>query len=145
MNTVTSFGTIQPPAAPVSKALLTANQEQRRSQLIQATIRIIAGHGLSNTTLAKVAQDAGLSPGIVNFYFTSKDQLLLAVLKTLSDEFMARLEAAIAASGSDPGANLEALIDAVLESDLSDPNKVAVWYAFWGEARARADYLKACG
>jgi phenylpropionate dioxygenase-like ring-hydroxylating dioxygenase large terminal subunit/AcrR family transcriptional regulator len=145
MSTVTSFGTIQPAAAPVSKALLTANQEQRRGQLIQATIRIIAGHGLSNTTLAKVAQDAGLSPGIVNFYFTSKDQLLLAVLKTLSDEFMAKLEAAIAASGSDPGANLEALTEAMLAPDLSDPDKVAVWYAFWGEARARSDYLKACG
>ena len=146
MSTVTPFGTIQPPgAAPVSKALLSANQEQRRGQLIQATIRIIARNGLSNTTLAMVAQDAGLSPGIVIFYFTSKDQLLLAVLKTLSDEFMGRLEAAIAASGNDPGANLEALIEAMLAPDLSDPDKVAVWYAFWGEARARADYMKACG
>ncbi len=144
MSTVTSFGALEP-AAPVSKALLTANQEQRRSQLVQATIRILARHGLSNTTLAKVAQDAGLSPGIVNFYFTSKDQLLLAVLKTLSDEFMGKLEDAIAASGNDPGANLEALIEAMLAADLSDPDKVAVWYAFWGEARARSDYLKACG
>jgi len=146
MSTVTSFGAIQPPGpAPVSKALMSANQEQRRGQLIQATIRIIARHGLSNTTLAKVAQDAGLSPGIVNFYFNSKDQLLLAVLKTLSDEFMGRLEAALAASGNDPGANLEALTEAMLAPDLSDPDKVAVWYAFWGEARARGDYLKACG
>lgn len=141
-----AFGGLQPAgSATVSKALLNANQEQRRQQLVQATIRIIAGHGLSNTTLARVAQDAGLSPGIVNFYFTSKDQLLLAVLRTLSDEFMARLEAALAASGSDPGANLEAMIEALLGPELADPDKVAVWYAFWGEVRAREDYLRACG
>lgn len=132
-------------ATPASRALLTSNQEQRRQQLIAATTRIIARHGLSNTTLAKVAQEASLSPGIVNFYFASKDQLLLAVLHSLSDEFMARLESAIAASGVDAGANLEALIEAMLAPDLSDPDKVAVWCAFWGEARARSDYLKTCG
>jgi TetR/AcrR family transcriptional repressor of bet genes len=137
-----------PPAggeAPFVKAMTPGSQEARRQQLIAATVRIIARHGFSNTTLAKVAQDAGLSPGIVNFYFTSKDQLLIAVLKSLSDEFMGRLEQALAESGIDPAENLRALIAAILDPTLSQPDKCAVWYAFWGEAGARAEYMRLCG
>lgn len=130
---------------PFLKAMTPGSQEARRQQLIAATVRIIARHGFSNTTLAKVAQEAGLSPGIVNFYFTSKDQLLIAVLKSLSDEFMGRLEQALAESGVDPAENLRALIAAVLDPTLSQPDKCAVWYAFWGEAGARAEYMRICG
>lgn len=130
---------------PVSRALINANQEQRRQQLIAATIRSVARHGLSNSTLAKVAQEAKLSPGIVSFYFTGKDQLLLAALKSLSDEFMLQLENSLAASGTDPGENLEALVDTMLAPELSAPDKVAVWYAYWGESQARADYMQLCG
>jgi TetR/AcrR family transcriptional repressor of bet genes len=126
--------------APFAKAMTPGRQ-----QLIAATVRIIARHGFSSTTLAKVAQDAGMSPGIVNFYFTSKDQLLIAVLKSLSDEFMGRLEHALAESGIDPAENLQALIAAVLDPTLSQPDKCAVWYAFWGEAGARAEYMRICG
>ena len=54
---------------------------RRRGQLIQATIESIARHGLSGTTMARVAQAAGLSTGIVNFYFQTKDALLLATLE----------------------------------------------------------------
>jgi TetR/AcrR family transcriptional repressor of bet genes len=138
---------LQPAAgeAPFVKAMTPGSQEARRQQLIAATVRIIARHGFSNTTLAKVAQDAGLSPGIVNFYFTSKDQLLIAVLKSLSDEFMGRLEQALAESGIDPAENLRALITAILDPTLSQPDKCAVWYAFWGEAGARAEYMRICG
>jgi TetR/AcrR family transcriptional regulator, transcriptional repressor of bet genes len=132
-------------AQTIVKAVTPDMQEARRQQLIAATVRIIARHGLSNTTLAKVAQDAGLSPGIVNFYFTTKDQLLVAVLKSLSDEFMGKLEQALAESGVDPGENLQALIDAILDPTLSQPEKCAVWYAFWGEARAREEYMRLCG
>jgi len=148
-GTETPPRTDQPPASgeaqAITKAMTPVMQEARRQQLVGATVRIIARHGFSNTTLAKVAQEAGLSPGIVNFYFTSKDQLLIAVLKSLSDEFMGRLEHALAESGTDPAENLGALIAAILDPTLSQPDKVAVWYAFWGESGARSEYMRLCG
>ena len=53
--------------------------------LIDATIRAIGRYGYASTTLTHVAGEAGLSPGIVNFYFKSKDQLLLATLEQIVD------------------------------------------------------------
>ena len=63
----------------------TAPPEERREQLILATIRSVADRGLADTTIATVAQEAGLSQGIVNLHFRSKDGLLTETLRYLAD------------------------------------------------------------
>jgi phenylpropionate dioxygenase-like ring-hydroxylating dioxygenase large terminal subunit/AcrR family transcriptional regulator len=118
---------------------------RRRRQLIEATIASIAADGLSGTTVAKVARRAGLSAGIVNFYFQTKDALLLASLEAVDREFAARQRQAIEQAGDDPVRQLEAMIDVDFDPAVCDPDRVAVWDAFWGEARAREDYMRVCG
>lgn len=116
----------------------------RRKQLIDATISAIAEHGLSRITLAKVASCADMSPGIVNFYFKSKEQLLLATLREIAAEFHSQIRATIDTT-DDPARTLLLLIDAFFDPVLFNVDKAAVWSAFWGESQARADYLKICG
>ena len=65
---------------------------ERRQQLIDATIRCIAQHGLSAVTMQMVTREAGLSVGIANLHFESKDNLLKDNLspntdRTVLDEF----------------------------------------------------------
>ncbi|MEM7226012.1 MAG: SRPBCC family protein [Pseudomonadota bacterium] len=120
-------------------------QRRRRGELIGATIETIAEHGLSNLTLAKVAKRAGLTGAMVNFHFAGKEALLVATLRGLYEEYEGAVEAALAAAGDDPAAALEALVEAHFDPALSDPSKIAVWTAFWGEARAREDYMALCG
>ena len=55
----------------------TAPKEERQHQLIQATIRSVAKNGMSDTTMATVSSEAGLSQGIINLHFQSKDRLLV--------------------------------------------------------------------
>jgi phenylpropionate dioxygenase-like ring-hydroxylating dioxygenase large terminal subunit/AcrR family transcriptional regulator len=117
----------------------------RRRQLIEATISCIAEHGLSGTTVAKVAKLAGLSAGIVNFYFRTKDALLLATLEHVDGEFDLRQQEAIARAGRDPARQLEAMIDVDFDPKVCDPRRIAIWSAFWGESLAREDYLRVCG
>ena len=118
---------------------------RRRRELIEATINSIARHGLSKITIAKVAKIAGLSTGIVNFYFHSKQALLLATLETVDREFELRQEEALERAGEDPVQLLEAMIEVDFDPDVCDPRRIAVWAAFWGEATGRADYLRVCG
>ena len=65
----------------------TAPPAERREQLIRATIRCVANHGLADTTIATVAQEAGLSQGIINLHFRSKEGLLTETLRYLADEY----------------------------------------------------------
>lgn len=120
-------------------------QAERRRQILDATIRVIAEEGLSLTTVEKVARSAGVSPGTVLFHFRSKDELLLAALEAVAQEFEAARRAAIVGSGGDPAKALDALIIALFDEQIASPEKVAVWYAFWGEAPARRVYMARVG
>ena len=56
----------------------------RRKQLIKATIKCIAKNGLSGTTMADVTKLAGLSLGIVNLHFETKEKLLVETLRFIT-------------------------------------------------------------
>ena len=64
-----------------------ATKALRRQQLIDSTIESIAKRGFSETTMADVADGAGLSRGIVNFHFKSKEMLLVETLHYLAVEY----------------------------------------------------------
>jgi len=118
---------------------------RRRRELIEATIASISQNGLSGTTIAKVAEIANLSAGIVSFYFRTKEALLLATLEHLDLEFENRRLEVLDRAGDDPVRQLEAIIDVNLDPTLCDAGRVAVWAAFWGESQARESYQRVCG
>jgi phenylpropionate dioxygenase-like ring-hydroxylating dioxygenase large terminal subunit/AcrR family transcriptional regulator len=116
-----------------------------RLDLINATVAAISRHGLSTLTSAKIASVAGHTAASINFHFGSKEALLLATLREVSEEFADVLAGVLAGAGEDPLSRLLAVIDASLSARLSDTQKVAVWYAFLAESSARADYQRICG
>ena len=113
--------------------------------LINATVAAISRHGLSSLTSAKIAGMAGHTAASINFHFGSKEALLLATLREVSEEFAGAIEAGLAERATDPLDGLQAIIDASLSPQLSDARKVAVWYAFLAESGAREDYQRICG
>lgn len=122
-----------------------AKQKQyTRQKLIEATMAVIASEGFSGVTMAKVAEKAGLSRGIGNFHFQSKEQLLLETLHTLYMEFEDGWRNAVADAGSSPVEQLRDLIKTTLNPPIADFKKVAVWLAYWGEAPSRKKYLEIC-
>jgi TetR/AcrR family transcriptional repressor of bet genes len=116
-----------------------------RAAILRATIAVIARHSLSGTTVQLVAEAAKVAPGTVILHFQKKDALLFAALEQVAVEFEVARRAALDAAGGDPVAALQALIDVSLDPKVSDPANVAVWYAFWGEAKARKLYLERIG
>src|SRR5438045_2087540 len=97
---------------PARQSVRDHIKDARRVQLIEATIGSIARRGFAETTLADVAAGAKLSHGIVNFYFRSKDELLVETLRHLSAEYEAFWTAAVERAGPDPAAKLLAMVDA---------------------------------
>jgi TetR/AcrR family transcriptional repressor of bet genes len=116
----------------------------RREQLLEATIETIASRGFSRTTLGHIAKKVGLSQGIVNFYFKSKDALLLETLNFLAEEYETVWRRAVAATGSDAVAALNAIIETDLGPEVCNRKKVAVWVAFWSEAQCQPQYRRLC-
>ena len=118
---------------------------QTRAAILEATIEVIARHSLSGTTVERVAVAAGVAPGTVILHFKRKEALLIEVLEHLAQEFDQARRAAIAGAAEDPVGALDRLIEVNFDPKVSDPAKVAVWYAFWGEAGSRSVYLERAG
>lgn len=122
----------------------TASKEARRLQLIQATIRSIAKHGLAETTIASVSQEARLSQGIVNLHFQSKERLLIETLQYVTDEYKDTWEKALTQAGPGAAERLYALLGVDYDKSVFDRDKIAVWFAFWSETKSRPTYRKLC-
>ena len=119
-----------------------AVSSRTENAILKATIDTIATYSLSGTTIQLVANAAGVAAGTVILRFQNKDALLAAAMESVALEFeLARREAITGAKNS-ASAALNALIEVSFDPAVSDPAKVAVWYAFWGEARARLVYME---
>lgn len=122
----------------------TEPKEKRRLQLIQATMRSIASHSLSETTVSTVSKEAGLSRGIISLHFQSKEKLLLETLTHVVDEYKMLWEKALQKAGDSSAERLASLVKVDFHPSVCDRNKLAVWFAFWSETKSRPTYRKLC-
>ena len=124
----------------------TENAARRSLQMVEATLRSVARHGLAETTLASVSREAGLSQGVAVFYFASKDRLLAAAFRHHYEVYRGNWREAIAEAGEvargEPAARLAAVIRADFSPVVFNREALAVWHAYWGEATARPIYAE---
>lgn len=118
------------------------NATRRRRQIIEATLTSVVKNGLAATTLATVAQEAGLSQGVAVFYFKNKRTLLAEALRSHFEIYRQNWRSALAATGSDPVDRIVALVKADFDPKVCNSRALAIWHAFWGEANARPLYAE---
>lgn len=74
----------------------------RTGQLLAAAARLMERNGFAGVSIQAIADEAAVSVGLVYRYFGSKEELLLAVITDVLDEFATRVPEAMAAAGDDP-------------------------------------------
>jgi TetR/AcrR family transcriptional repressor of bet genes len=126
--------------APTRKR--TAPREVRQQQLIMAAIDSISKRGFSDTTLRHVTEKAGLSHGVVNYHFDSKEALYDATLGFLAQEHYDMWTQYYDKAGPTAAEKLSAIISADFDRKTCTKKRLAVWFAFWGQAKYRPKYLK---
>ncbi|MEE1754662.1 TetR/AcrR family transcriptional regulator [Streptomyces sp. SP18CS02] len=80
-----------------------ADHDQRRRQIAEAVWRLAGRGGLEDVTLRQVAAEAGVSVRLVQYYFGSRDGLLLTALEILDADAEQRAHARVTALGADAG------------------------------------------
>jgi len=66
---------------------------ERRTLLADALLRVAATRGLMDVSLRHVAAEAGVTAGMVQHYFRTKDEMMVFALDVVSARVQARLEA----------------------------------------------------
>jgi AcrR family transcriptional regulator len=87
-----------------------AEEPGRRGQIVRAAARVLGRIGYSESSIKQIALEAGVAPGLVHYYFTSKEELLVAVVHELEREMVADWQSAVAGI-DDPLERIVAALD----------------------------------
>ena len=110
------------------------DHDARRAEVAKVAYDLIAEGGAEVATIRKVASAAGYSTTIVSHYFTSKKDLLQAVIDlslSLSQNHV------LAASSS---GDLQSVLEAILPISEVQKQNWRIWFGFWGEAVSDHDF-----
>jgi TetR/AcrR family transcriptional repressor of bet genes len=82
----------------VTTALLVdADVDGRRSQIVRAAAAVLGRQGYAETSLKDVAREAGVAPGLLHYYFESKEELLLEVVTVTERQMVANWKSVVEA------------------------------------------------
>ena len=109
--------------------------DQRREQLLQAALEVMAERGYPETRIADVAERAGTSPALVIYYFKTKDQLLTEAIRYSEDNWYAAGTSRMAAIPTAAG-QLEELVamSCLPEADAEPNSSWGQWLDLWAQA-----------
>ena len=99
-----------------------------RAKLLAAAVRLFAEQGVAGTTVAEIAQRAGVTSAMVHYYFKTKDQLLDAVVaEKLVGEFIAFVAGELDRGQPEPLALVEHLVWRIVEASDAWPWLPPLW------------------
>lgn len=107
----------------------------KKQQLIDATLDTIVEFGITDTSVSRIIERAGLSRGMIHLHFGGKDNLLTAAAKQFSEEYYANMDRmSDLGPSSTPEDRVMAVVRADLSEDLLNPRTTKIWHAFRGVA-----------
>ncbi|MBD3943851.1 TetR family transcriptional regulator C-terminal domain-containing protein [Microbacterium sp. NEAU-LLC] len=115
------------------------DHDERRRQIADAVYRVTARSGLDAVSLRHVAAEAGVTAGMVQHYFPSKDDMLAHAMEVARQRYEERFTAAVAALGPDatPRETLRAILRNFIPRDAVEIDDGRVSLAFQAYAATR--------
>jgi TetR/AcrR family transcriptional repressor of bet genes len=114
-------------------------EDIRRVELIEAAYRIFMQTGLQGLTTTRICTEAGMSQGILTYYFKNKNEVLFAMVRManriLMDSVVVRLR-----SAETRWDRLLAVIEGNFPADRFDRATANAWISFYAEAARDARY-----
>ena len=105
---------------------------ERKQQIVQATVECISKFGYHNFSMQDVAKTAGVSKGIIHYYFLNKDDLMMSVLEKVAEDITSTLHQNMKSS-KDPAQQLEIFITTSLNIVRTSKEYYQVNMDFWAQ------------
>ena len=114
------------------------SEERRREDLIVATLDLVAEGGLDAATVRAIADRAGVTPGLIRHYFSSKEDLTRVAYHRFMDQMTTDSAAVLLDGPDDALARLANFVVASVSPPVADPVSVGLWAAFVHDVRRNA-------
>ncbi len=109
-------------------------KEERREQIISTTINLLSRHGLPGTTVARIAQEVGISEPALYRHFNNKRDIILASLESVSAKLLELLYSA-GEAGSDLLDRLYRMSKALYDFVMNHPEETVVLFEVLSASR----------
>ncbi|MGF7161664.1 AcrR family transcriptional regulator [Rhodoligotrophos appendicifer] len=106
--------------------------EDRRRSLIAATLKCLAEEGHAGLSVRKISSRAGISVGLINHHYPSKEALIAQAYETLASALLEAVREVVAEAGQDPRGRVTAFFRASFAKPALDHGVLRCWIVFWG-------------
>ena len=117
--------------AAAGKRELSGEKAQR---IVDAMRASVAARGIAGSTFEHVAGEAGVSRGLLHYYFGTKERLLVEVVRSDTEHRVARLDEPLAAAGSVEDV-IDVLVSNLLDTIENEPGVFALLFEVFSAGR----------
>ena len=111
-----------------------SNTEQRKSEIVQALLRVMAKNGYEKASIQAIGKEANLTPGLIHYHFKNKQEILIAMVNWIADIGAERMKA-MADDDMSSWQKLECFVNARMATgDGESPTAVLAWVMIASEA-----------
>ncbi len=104
----------------------------RRNQLTKAAYKVVGQKGYYDFTIRDIAREAGMSTGLVHYYFKNKEELLLHLLKEINKNILGSLNRSIS-KAEDPKEKLNIFMKQAFDLVTSEKDYSYLVIDFWSQ------------
>ena len=112
---------------------IDTKREAKKQQLADSALETLKKNGYARTTLRDIAQESGVSLGILHYYFDSKEDLLIYCVERYKSDFIADINTMVTGATTQ-----EKMIQALSKGLASTLSKEAETHRLWYDMRAQA-------
>lgn len=110
-------------------------EERRREDLILAALELVAEGGLQAATVRAIADKAGVTPGLIRHYFSSKEDLTRAAYLRVMEQMTRQTAAALIDPSKSADIQLARFVAASVSAPVVNSTTLGLWAAFLHGAR----------
>ena len=115
----------QPPVKTIAYRRKSA--VQRKQELIQAGITCLGEGGMTAFTIDQICKQAGVSRGLINHHFKTKEDLLTCIYADMTDHLIQD------SNIDDPRLQLVEIIETSFDEQSFNRSSLRAWLSIWGE------------
>jgi AcrR family transcriptional regulator len=113
------------------------DHEQRRTEVLEATWRVVARDGIENATMRLIAHEVGWSTGVLSHYFHNKDEIIRATLQRAHTKVFER--ALVRSTEFDGATAVLAVLSEGMPLDRERRLAASVEVAYWGRIMVKPE------
>lgn len=110
----------------------SAIEQRRRRHILRVVAAVVAEEGFTGATMRKIAERAGVSTGMLTYYYKNKREILDDMMANIYERLIASLSALLADEQGPE--RIEAAFEFMLEGSRKGSFPMSFWLAYFAEA-----------